>query len=213
MGGRTSGSALRGPKGWSAAGRTGASEPFKPGRAPRRDSGVRPSPLRPPPENPLWRACLFLPPPTSQRRLMRQRAGGISPKMLLLPGASGDIFNFVWFLLFPRITVAGADGGGSGRVDGEGGARFALGFSDSRPPSSARQSGCWREAPAVNFSCVAGISGSHSFSVRLVPALFPDVRQGQVHCRRSPNAFAYSTNTCRGPTMCQALSRASGTRQ
>lgn len=52
---------------------------------------------------------------------MRQRAGGISPKMLLLPGASGDIFNFVWFLLFPRITVAGADGGESGRVDGEGG--------------------------------------------------------------------------------------------
>lgn len=121
MGRRTTGSALRGPKGWSAAGRTGASEPFKPGGAPRRDSGVRPSPLRPPPENPLWRACLFLPPPTSQRRLLRQRAGGISPKTLLLPGASGDIFNFVWFLLFPRITVAGADGGESGRVDGEGG--------------------------------------------------------------------------------------------
>lgn len=121
VGGRTTGSALRGPKGWSAAGRTGASEPFKPGGVPHRDSGVRPSPLRPPPENPLWRACLFLPPPTSQRRLMRQRAGGISPKTLLLPGASGDIFNFVWFLLFPRITVAGADGGESGRVDGEGG--------------------------------------------------------------------------------------------
>lgn len=38
--------------------------------------------------------------------------------MLLLKGASGNIFNFIWFLLFfPRNILRGADGNKKGQID------------------------------------------------------------------------------------------------
>lgn len=38
--------------------------------------------------------------------------------MLLLLGASGNIFNFIWFLLFlPRNILKGADGNKKGQID------------------------------------------------------------------------------------------------
>lgn len=103
--------------------------------------------------------------------------------MLLLLGASGNIFNFIWFLLFfPRNILKRADGNKKGQINAKKSGLVCPWI--LRLLSSVLESCCEKEAPKADYLCVPNVSGqSELICLTCLQLYFQTLVRHQVYCR------------------------------